>query len=290
MNMTTPTEPPGTPANEPEPLFPRRAIVISAAAGVALSIVAVVAVLASSDDEVRGRSAASGVATTTTTRTATTPDTTTTTTPPPPPPIEVSLSCSSIYDVMEEPQMFVVGWPPDFSEVWAAQLPFCEASRGGGALTPREAKAVTAAQYTNGDVSALYSLCAAVDPDDPYLIPSTEVSPEQVAEVNGMLTLCPKHPYAKELRRAMTEGQQLAQAEARGELFYAGTFRVGAEIKPGTYVIDEASEGCYWERLDASGEIIDNNFLAGATRVEVTIVASDYSFHNEGCGPWRKVS
>jgi hypothetical protein len=254
-------------------------------------IVAVVAVLASSGaDDVVGRSAAGGVATTTTTRATSTPGTTTTTTPPSPPPIEVLLNCSSMYDVMEEPQMFVVGWPPDFSEVWTAQLSSCEASRGGGALTPREANAVKAAKYTNGDVSTLYSLCAAVNPDDPYLIPSTEMPPEQVAEVNGMLTLCPKHPYAKEFRRAVTEGQQLAQAEARGELFYAGTFRVGAEIKPGTYVIEEASEGCYWERLDASGEIIDNNFIAAATRVEVTISASDYSFHNDGCGPWRKVS
>ncbi|OLF11361.1 hypothetical protein BU204_30295 [Actinophytocola xanthii] len=87
----------------------------------------------------------------------------------------------------------------------------------------------------------------------------------------------------------MTEATESARLEAAGELFYEGTFRVGVDVQPGTYAVEQASAGCYWARLDETGETIDNNFVEGASRVEATISASDYSFHNEGCGQWRKV-
>ena len=48
-------------------------------------------------------------------------------------------------------------------------------------------------------------------------------------------------------------------------------------------------DGCYWERLDRAGNIIDNNFVSAGLRVEVNILASDFSFHSEDCGMWRPV-
>lgn len=70
-----------------------------------------------------------------------------------------------------------------------------------------------------------------------------------------------------------------------------GAFVVGDDfdfvttIRPGTYVTYDV-EGCYWERLDAAGEIIDNNFISAAPRVEVTIRATDYAFNSEDCALW----
>lgn len=121
-------------------------------------------------------------------------------------------------------------------------------------------------------------------PGDPYLDPTFTLSPEQITEVQGWLAECPALPDAKALRAAVERSQKANAQTARGERFLAGTYVVGKDIKPGTYVVDQASAGCYWERTDATGEIIDNNFVAGSTRVQVTILASDYSFTNEGCG------
>lgn len=72
--------------------------------------------------------------------------------------------------------------------------------------------------------------------------------------------------------------------------FGPGTYRVGTMIEPGTYVSesDTPREGCYWERTDAAGNIIDNNFISSSFRAEVTIMAGDYSFTSERCGRWVK--
>ena len=94
-----------------------------------------------------------------------------------------------------------------------------------------------------------------------------------------------------ELKATIERGQADADLEASGELFGSGTYLVGDEIEPGTYVAEGTIEGCHWERQDRAGEIIDNNFIDGrGRRVEVTIRPSDYAFHSEGCGQWRPVS
>lgn len=230
--------------------------------------------------------ARSGPASTTTTTTETS---TTTTSPTPPPPPLVMFSCylDEGYTTTMSFQIPVGG---DFTAIWAAAPRSCEVAREPSALTPLEQKAVTAAGYTDqASVDTLYELCGRVDPEDVYVSPEHSLSPEQISEVNGMLTLCPKHPQAKLLRDAITRGQAHAKAEAAGELFYAGTFLVGSEVKPGTYAVEGEIENCYWERTDDRGEIIDNGFVVGARRVEVTIRSTDHSFHNTGCGEWRKV-
>src|SRR5207302_7260426 len=61
--------------------------------------------------------------------------------------------------------------------------------------------------------------------------------------------------------------------------FPDGTYRVGSDIAPGTYQTTTVRD-CYWERTDASGHAIANDFVPGAPQVRVTISASDTGFHS----------
>jgi hypothetical protein len=67
----------------------------------------------------------------------------------------------------------------------------------------------------------------------------------------------------------------------------SGVYTEGVDIPPGTYVTQNVSDR-YWERLDSSGEIIDNNFINAAPRAQVTIRSSDLAFNTERCGTWRQ--
>lgn len=82
---------------------------------------------------------------------------------------------------------------------------------------------------------------------------------------------------------------------------YSGVYSIGDEwtgstggqsgdetTLPGMYRVLDV-EDCYWERLDGAGEIIDNNFINAAPRVEATIRSSDFAFNSEGCGRWVRI-
>ncbi|MER7444546.1 hypothetical protein [Micromonospora avicenniae] len=175
---------------------------------------------------------------------------------------------------------------PDFTEVWLAKPTSCEVQGAVTIVTAIEKTAYKTSGYDDQDISTLYEICAAVDPDDVYAEPGFAASREQISEINASLMLCPTHPYAKKWREAVKRGQRDADLAAQGRLFGAGTFRVGKEIKPGTYVATDV-EGCYWERQNRNGAIIDNYFTNSARRVQVTIRSSDYAFNSERCGEWR---
>ncbi|NAZ87300.1 hypothetical protein GTR00_14530, partial [Kineococcus sp. T90] len=73
-----------------------------------------------------------------------------------------------------------------------------------------------------------------------------------------------------------------------------GTFRVGADVQPGTYRSNGPaadSYGCYWERLSGfSGDladIISNDFVTGTTIV--TIEANDTGFSTSRCQTFTKI-
>lgn len=71
-----------------------------------------------------------------------------------------------------------------------------------------------------------------------------------------------------------------------------GSYQVGSDIKPGTYVSSGNSDGgCYWERAkDASGgadAIIANDNVMGASYV--TVAAGDKIFKTSGCKEWQLV-
>lgn len=175
---------------------------------------------------------------------------------------------------------------PGFAEVWAAKPSSCEVVGSLDIVTAVEKQAYKISKYNDQDISTLYEMCAEVDPDDVYAEANFAASSEQIPEINAALTLCPTHPHAKKWRQAVQRGQADADLEAQGRLFGSGTYRVGKEIKAGTYVTRDV-EGCYWERQDRAGNTIDNYFTNGARRVQVTIRSSDYAFHSENCGEWR---
>ncbi|MEU1078436.1 MULTISPECIES: hypothetical protein [unclassified Streptomyces] len=68
-----------------------------------------------------------------------------------------------------------------------------------------------------------------------------------------------------------------------------GTFQVGPDIRPGTYVSTGNKDGCYWERSkDASGStdaILANDNVTGASYV--TVAASDKIFKSSDCADWH---
>lgn len=72
--------------------------------------------------------------------------------------------------------------------------------------------------------------------------------------------------------------------------FSDGTFRVGSEIRPGTYHTNPGSNECYWERdnkgnsLDA---IIANDNITGPTTIDID--ASDYAFKSNGGCNWVRI-
>lgn len=67
-----------------------------------------------------------------------------------------------------------------------------------------------------------------------------------------------------------------------------GTYEVGVDVKPGSYVSTTPDSGnCYWARLSGphtGNDILDNGNSAG--QVIVTIAASDKFFESAGCNDW----
>ena len=72
--------------------------------------------------------------------------------------------------------------------------------------------------------------------------------------------------------------------------FGDGTFVVGLDIFAGTWVSENVSKGCYWERLSAfegtSEARITNDIGEGQMIVE--IAADDVGFKSQRCGKWTK--
>ncbi|MEV0154256.1 hypothetical protein AB0H57_11015 [Micromonospora sp. NPDC050686] len=174
----------------------------------------------------------------------------------------------------------------DFTALWAEKTVSCDTDSSVSPVTAIEKTALKTAQYDEGDIAVLYEMCGEIDPDDAYAESGFAASAEQIPEIKAALVLCPTHPYAKRWKQAIKRGQVDVDLAAQGRLFGEGTFRVGKEIKPGTYVVTDV-DSCYWERQDSNGEIIDNYFTNGARRVQVTIRSSDYAFSSQRCGEWR---
>lgn len=69
-----------------------------------------------------------------------------------------------------------------------------------------------------------------------------------------------------------------------------GTYQIGVDVKPGTYVSSKPDSGnCYWARLsggDGIDSIIDNANSAGQSLV--TIKKGDKFFESNGCNAWTK--
>lgn len=82
-------------------------------------------------------------------------------------------------------------------------------------------------------------------------------------------------------------------AKKAGNTFSDGTWRVGADIKPGTYRVN-AKTGCYWERQRGFGgdplkDVISNGISASDGPITVTIKPTDKGFKSQLCGTWTKI-
>ncbi len=70
-------------------------------------------------------------------------------------------------------------------------------------------------------------------------------------------------------------------ADPKGNGFYT----VGVEIVPGYWKSTGTADDCYWARLDAYQDILDNYYgMSGGT---VLVAASDYEVLFEDCGTWE---
>lgn len=173
---------------------------------------------------------------------------------------------------------------------WASGRPWsaCDAFVvSGDTYSDLERAATATAGYDTVDsVDTLYGLCAEVGG---FYVTDGIVSEAQAEEVAGMLTLCPDFPAAAQLEAASAAARQIAAERAAGLRFFGGVYEVGVTVQPGRYQTTGPVENCYWERLDAAGEIIDNNFVSAATQVQVTIAPTDFAIHVDGCGEFVKI-
>ena len=63
-----------------------------------------------------------------------------------------------------------------------------------------------------------------------------------------------------------------------------GFFTVGTEILPGKWRSTGSGDDCYWARLDAQQDLLDNHYgIAGGT---VNVQPTDYEVQFEDCGTW----
>lgn len=228
-----------------------------------------------------------------TTEPSPTPSPTPTPTPPPELPEsplvrELELNCSG-----EESDSRV-----EFStleEAWAAEPSahtFCTIYSEMTVLLDAEREALNVAYGAGGDsLDIMYSMCAETMLGNAGRYGPKPLNDVQRQETEGALTLCPEHPDAEAVRDLMSKAVADDELRAEGKTFHSGTYLVGEEVQPGTYISESTSgepfSGCYWELTDESGEAIDNFFSTSALRVELTVTSSAYSLTVDGCGEFR---
>lgn len=176
-------------------------------------------------------------------------------------------------------------------EAWLYEHPNCIDTKATGTPNKREIAAVRLAYGPNAKVTPrligiLYGGCGANNRWWPVYSKNDSMSAEWAQEQRGQNLLCPDHPRMHQAQSAIARSLRQAQQD-RNRIQYDGTHVVGTALNPGTYVA-RPTGACYWERTDANGEIIDNNFSHGA-RVQFTVLPSDYSVSVQGCGQWSKI-
>ncbi|MFC5722123.1 hypothetical protein ACFP1Z_18315 [Streptomyces gamaensis] len=91
--------------------------------------------------------------------------------------------------------------------------------------------------------------------------------------------------------KAADAGADKSKGKPKADMSGNGTFRVGSDIKPGTYRSVGNKAGCYWERAkDATGDmdaVLANDNVVGTTYV--TVADSDKVFKTSSCKSWELV-
>jgi hypothetical protein len=175
---------------------------------------------------------------------------------------------------------------------WMGYHPNCIDTKATGEPSKREAAAVRLAYGENTTITAskveiLYGVCGSNNQWWPGVTKNDADSAAAAQEVIGASLLCPNHPHADQVKAYVKRSLDQAEAD-KNRIQYDGTYLVGRDLNPGTYV-SRPTGGCYWERTDRNGEIIDNNFSNGA-RVQFTVKPSDFSISVQGCGEWSRAN
>ncbi|NVM96103.1 hypothetical protein [Arthrobacter wenxiniae] len=106
------------------------------------------------------------------------------------------------------------------------------------------------------------------------------------AIAKASVKMCPKAPFIAELQR-IADGIPPAAMDD-------GKYVVGKTIQAGTYQVqlpDGASgvNDCYWERTDATGGTIENDFITFAPQGPSVTVYDGEGFVSQSCGTWKKI-
>ncbi|MFE5790584.1 hypothetical protein [Rhodococcus erythropolis] len=157
------------------------------------------------------------------------------------------------------------------SRAYDEDMAFCEALRNSADPAPLLAEAIT--RHPDLDITTAHRI-ARIKTMIPILCPDQKVLLDRVQKEFDIFPIATSGP-----------SPTTAKPEPR-TTFGNGKFLVHEDIAPGTYSITSRVSDCYWERSDAQGNIIDNNFISIAPSVTVTISDSDSGFTSTGCGKW----
>lgn len=120
----------------------------------------------------------------------------------------------------------------------------------------------------------------------------TVTAPAPAAEPAAVETTTVQAPaVTKTATKTVTVTEKAKPAKPKATFPGDGTYEVGKDIQPGTYVSGKPDSGnCYWARMKGTsgsfGDIIANNNSAGQS--VVTIAATDKVFESSGCNDWAR--
>ncbi|WP_424464864.1 hypothetical protein [Pseudoclavibacter helvolus] len=189
--------------------------------------------------------------------------------------------------------------PSELSEIWALgdDVTRCTGKSNGGSTfsaTEQEALDALGQAATDDDKDAapddvrladVYALCAT--PGFYFAISPGISTDEQASQLEAALILCPEHPDADSARTSLNTYDANVTAGNDGTRFNDGVWKVGEEIKPGTYKPEAPSDTCRWFRYDAKGDWIESSYDKSQAEIVVTIDATDDTFESRNCGYWR---
>lgn len=150
------------------------------------------------------------------------------------------------------------------------------ASAGGTDTTPGAAPAPTVTATVEIEVEGQPEPAETVTVD-----PAAEIQ----AEMDALAAELEARAAALDAREVAISGEEAA-IEA-GTFPGNGVFIVGTDIQPGTYRAEGAGRPCYWARLAAPDDILDNNL--GEGQQIAVIEAGDALFETSGCTDWTIV-
>ena len=158
------------------------------------------------------------------------------------------------------------------------------ASESSDATADRPSDAASSDQPASSPSDAASSDQPASSPSDAASSDQPASSPSDRSASNPPPSMPPTTPGGAATRPGAT---QAAAVPAKSRIGGNGIYRVGADIEPGTYHSPGPSNSaCYWARLDAQDEILDNGLSRGPSVIHVQ--PTDAAIETDNCQPFTK--